>query len=557
MSRFVSLLVLALLISTNNALAHSSTVDFGNIETIQAGHYHLHVPLEMDLQGHLLIHSFQNGPGHDDGHGHDDGGHGEGMFTLVFTADSDRIRRTVVRSRLELAVSSWNVPLAAQDAPKYKLVSRRNAFGLGPEFGYGLAAFELLPGKESVFFHRTNCLSSACDEPLLNRFPIDVTHWLQSNEGERMVFSKAAGIHAHLAVGPHFIAALGPIVTFEGTWTTEIEKIETGELKISISRGRMKNTGLELINPVSMAGVIKQWTRVTSFNFLIDPIHSHAAVAYVKLLEGRIDALQEMARSGQGVQFLETGNSRGKSLTTSLQTGVPVLTGIGLESTLQTISSQDSHEVSHVSIQQDLTYSYGRLSRHLLRGRFVVGSTHAEVHDPDCQDDHEHETGDAHLGLTALWIFEKDKLSGERLEKWLTRKGKQYGMPELSQVTIDRSAFGYLRAELRMIFSATLVKTWLGLDAENGSELTLPAKFANSARWKRLKRRASRAYQSEDTRQLSRILAKAGTELVDHFADIRTHAVASKQRLPVSFELRVSGDSVPQTIKAWKVQAAH
>jgi hypothetical protein len=162
------------------------------------------------------------------------------------------------------------------------------------------------------------------------------------------------------------------------------------------------------------------------------------------------------------------------------------------------------------------------------------------------------------MSFTALWIFERDRVSPERLDRWLGKLARKVGLPELEMLKLSRENRDYLRAEQRILFPMELIEEWLEIEGDVGEKkfVSLPEEMTSSARWKRILRRAKRALAEKNGRELSQAIEQAGVEWTNRFAEIRKRAVVEERELPVVFEIRLSGESIPETVKAWKLETS-
>jgi hypothetical protein len=357
----------AVVFFVSGAEAHSFSTNLGAIESIQAGHYHFHLPVQLTLKGDLALHIGGEEESHAEHAEHSD--HEDASVTLVVASDFDRIRREVVQSKLELAPESWQVPAAAGDAPRSKIFSRKFGVGLGPDLHLTDVAFGLLPGKETSFFHRLPCATSACEEKSVRRFPKEISEWIARPAGERMSYAKSTGLHLTAMGGIHGVFSAGPAFSKESVWNVAIEKRGDGRVDVNVSEDALLSYGFEAENSIIAAMPGKQTTKSRGFEFTLDPLSSAGAEAYRNILAGRFDR----------VTADRTSRSRAKARAFAASLGLPVLTGVGAESNRNTVTVESGDEKMHVTLRQDGVRARGLLSRHLLRGRYLLASVDEHI----------------------------------------------------------------------------------------------------------------------------------------------------------------------------------
>jgi hypothetical protein len=526
----------------SGASAHSFSTGLGTIESIQAGHYHFHLPVEFNLQGDLGVHF-----GAEDEEAHAE--HSGASMTLVFAGDYDRIRREVIRAKIELPPESWQVPVAAAEAPRSKLRVRKFGIGLGPDAHLGAIALGLLPGRESSFFHRIPCATSACEESFNRRFPKELSEWIARPVGERMSYAKATGLHITLMGGVHGVVSGGPAFSRERVWNVALEKTEDGKVAVTASEDALLSYGFELENSVVALMPGKQSMKSHGFEFTLDPFSESGAEAYRNILAGRLDRVTADRTSRTG--------AKARAFISSL--GIPVLTGVGVESNRNTVTLESGDEKLHLTLRQDALRARGTVSRHLLRGRYLIASVDEHALHDESEHAAEGDEEESGISFTSLWIFERDRLSPERLGRWLKRLARKAGLPELEMVKLAHEKPDYLRAEQRILFPKELIHEWLefdGYDSHARKYVELPEELTKTPRWSRILRRTRRALAEKNGRELSQAIEQAGVEWTNHFPAIRKRAVAEGRSLPVVFELRLSGESIPETVKAWKLDTS-
>jgi hypothetical protein len=484
-----------LLLLPTLVFAHGNHGNGGiSIEDMFASPWHLHLPVEIGLDGSVHYgynfpwsdghdHGDHDDDGHDDGHhdgGHDDGhhdgeddddghhdgdedgdhddeeheeGHGSNWTihpSIIFAGD--KISRVLALDELLIAGRSGNVEPTNNSKGFLVINNTKITGGLGIDLDYhlpingGLVGIGISKVKGSKKYTE-QYVSSLEEKKNLKSLKApktlkDLNSW---TIGDRLVFGVTGGftLMAHFGIEP--LVHAGPLYHVGGSWMIKLKKLDEKKMELRIVKNDIKAFAIEADGVLISAELEKFNGQDKFMSFIFDLSNPNAEIALAKLYKGDIKYAQKlMLQENTGVERQTKGSSLSSGSTKLVKFSLPFLFGASkAKSKLSSYGNEDdlirdSKTKVYSSVVSVEKTTKGILSNH----KMAVKNFYANFAD-EWHVDHQHVS----FGGTFKWMYEKDRVYANTVKNKLKKLQKITGMYKALDLKLPEKELGYFRVE--------------------------------------------------------------------------------------------------------------
>ncbi|MFK7826048.1 MAG: hypothetical protein AB8G05_17990 [Oligoflexales bacterium] len=484
---------------------HHHNINKDSIGEIERESPYIHTPIHIGFDGTISL-TFM--------HGHS-GTHGlEYSMSPIILINGDKIKRLV---KLGKQTSSVPLPIGnPNDNKGYRLI-RKKAFDIGIGLAPHLGVLNLVSGV-AIMGHRGK--SKYYERFIRNLSDLENTNHLQvplSKQqlqdwavGDQLVFAHIGGISFHFFGGYDPFLFVGPAYRALGEWKVHLKKIGKNKIKYDLVNEKIYSFGAEIEGTFSKIDIEKFHIKEKYFEFIFDFSKPEIPNLFKEVLKGNLKKVQKLCNNSYpGISTFVEGISQSHGNRSSKMLSLPFLYGAS-KSKNKVINTSFEKDLengytikTNIALREERSATFGRLSNHKLKTEFFI-ATHeksmpsTEINFPDHFEDVDHEGVEEinlkdhrrngnlkhgqnqfyhQFGGTQKWVYETDKITGDKLEKKIESLGRESGFESL-KFSFPHEELGYVRIELSIMFS----QGFLGKIMNLGSNSRLYHKLIKSSK---------------------------------------------------------------------------
>ncbi len=463
-----------------------------SIEDIFASPWHLHLPVEIGLDGSINYgYNTPWGDGHDhddhDDHDNHDDHNDEGEHSSNWSIHpsiifgGDHISRTLALDKVLSPSRSGEIEGTSGSKGFLVIKNTKITAGLGLDFDYhipsiqaGLVGIGLSVTKGSSRYTE-QFIDKLENKSSLKRLVApktidDLKNW---TNGDRLVLGVTGGVTFMSHVGVEPLVHAGPLFHVGGSWILKIKKLNHSKIELSLTNSKIKALAIETDGIFASAELERFKGQDQFMIFEIDLTSTNALIALEKLYKGDLTYAQNLSnQSTAGIVNIAKGKSLSKGNSRIFNLSIPFvfgasfskskITSYGSESNF----SRNSKTQIYSSVASVESSTRGVLSNHKMSLKNFYATFADEWH-----VDHQHLS----FGGTFKWLYEKDSVSEKNVLSKLKSLKKVTGMYKALEIKIPKRKLGYFRMEFDTNISNKDTLKIMGLP--ESSQLTISDLF--------------------------------------------------------------------------------